>query len=66
MSLKIEKLEKGMAKLTIEVSAEEFDKAYAQAYKKNVTKINMPGFRTAGPVHITTFPVSARAKHREE
>ena len=45
MSLKIEKLEKGMAKLTIEVSAEEFDKAYAQAYKKNVTKINMPGFR---------------------
>ena len=34
-----------MAKLTIEVSAEEFDKAYAQAYKKNVTKINMPGFR---------------------
>lgn len=45
MSLKVEKLEKGMAKLTIEVSAERFEEALKAAYKKNVGKINMPGFR---------------------
>jgi len=45
MSLKVEKLEKGMAKLTIEVSAEKFDEALKAAYKKNVGKINVPGFR---------------------
>lgn len=45
MSLQFEKLEKGMAKLTIEVSAEEFSKALVGAYKKNVGRINVPGFR---------------------
>lgn len=45
MSLKVEKLEKGMAKLTIEVSAERFDEALKAAYKKNVGKLNIPGFR---------------------
>ncbi|MBQ6814734.1 MAG: trigger factor [Lachnospiraceae bacterium] len=45
MSLQVEKLEKNMAKLTIEVSAEEFDKALEQAYQKNKGKINLPGFR---------------------
>lgn len=45
MSLKVEKLEKGMAKLTIEVSAERFEEALKAAYKKNVGKINIPGFR---------------------
>ncbi|HIT89842.1 MAG TPA: trigger factor [Candidatus Merdenecus merdavium] len=45
MSLQVEKLEKNMAKLTIEVSAEEFDKAVNQAYLKNRGSINMPGFR---------------------
>ena len=34
-----------MAKLTIEVSSEEFEKAIAKAYKKNKNKISMPGFR---------------------
>ena len=34
-----------MAKLTIEVSAEEFDKAIDKAYQKNKGKINIPGFR---------------------
>ena len=38
-------LEKNMAKLTIEVSSEEFEKAIAKAYKKNKNKISMPGFR---------------------
>ncbi|MBR4581372.1 MAG: trigger factor [Lachnospiraceae bacterium] len=49
MSLKVEKLEGGMAKLTIEVSAEEFEKAIESAYNKNKKKISMPGFR-AGKV----------------
>lgn len=45
MSLQVEKLEKGMAKLTIEVPAEKFDEALKAAYKKNVKKYNIPGFR---------------------
>ena len=35
MSVQVEKLEKNMAKLTIEVSSEEFENAIAKAYKKN-------------------------------
>ena len=45
MSLQVEKLEKNMAKLTIEVSAEELDKAIEGAYQKNKNKISIPGFR---------------------
>lgn len=45
MSLQVEKLEKNMAKLTIEVSAEELDKAIETAYQKNKNKISIPGFR---------------------
>lgn len=45
MSLQVEKLEKNMAKLTIEVSAEEFSKAVEAAYQKNKSKISVPGFR---------------------
>ena len=45
MSVQVEKLEKNMAKLTIEVSSEEFENAIAEAYKKNKNKISMPGFR---------------------
>ncbi len=45
MSLQVEKLEKNMAKLTVEVSAEEFDKALTAAYNKNKGKFNIPGFR---------------------
>lgn len=45
MSLQVEKLEKNMAKLTIEASAEEFEKALEQAYAKNKGKINVQGFR---------------------
>ena len=41
----MEKLEKNMAKLTIEVSAEEFDAAIEQAYQKDKKKISLPGFR---------------------
>ncbi|MBQ8232799.1 MAG: trigger factor [Lachnospiraceae bacterium] len=45
MSLQVEKLEKNMAKLTIEVSAEELEKAINDAYLKNKNKISIPGFR---------------------
>ena len=45
MSLQVEKLEKNMAKLTIEVSAEELDKAMEKAYQKQKSRISLPGFR---------------------
>ena len=45
MSFKVENLEKNMAKLTIEVSAEKFEKACEKAYQKNKNKINVQGFR---------------------
>lgn len=45
MSLQVEKLEHNMAKLTIEVPAEELEKALETAYQKNKNKISVPGFR---------------------
>ena len=45
MSLQVEKLEKSMAKLTIEVSADDLEKALQSAYKKQKNKIAIPGFR---------------------
>ena len=45
MSFKVENLEKNMVKLTIEVSAEKFEKACEKAYQKNKNKINVQGFR---------------------
>lgn len=45
MSLQVEKLEKNMAKLTIETDVEEFEKAIEKAYQKQKSKISIPGFR---------------------
>ena len=45
MSLQVEKLENNMAKLTIEVSAEELEKAIEGAFQKSKNKISIPGFR---------------------
>ncbi len=45
MSVQVETLEKSMAKLTIEVSAEEFEAAMQKAYIKNKSKIQLQGFR---------------------
>ena len=45
MSVQVEKLEKTMAKLTIEVAPEELEKAIEGAYQKNKSKISVPGFR---------------------
>ncbi|WP_230398327.1 trigger factor [Novisyntrophococcus fermenticellae] len=45
MSVQVENLEKNMAKLTIEVSEEDFEKAIQGAYLKQRNKISVPGFR---------------------
>lgn len=45
MSYTVEKLEKNMAKITIEVAAEDFEKAMVGAYNKQKNRISVPGFR---------------------
>lgn len=45
MSFTVENLEKNMAKLTIEVAAEDFEKALQKAYEKNKSKLTVNGFR---------------------
>jgi len=45
MSLQVEKLEKNMAKMTIELPAEEVEKALQEAYIKERKSISLPGFR---------------------
>lgn len=41
----VEKTDKNIVSFEFSVSPEEFEKAVQKAYKKNVKKINMPGFR---------------------
>ena len=45
MSVQVENLEKNMAKLTIEVPAEDVEKAIQAAYIKQRGRISIPGFR---------------------
>ena len=45
MSVQVENLEKNMAKLTVEVSPEDFEKAVQAVYMRNKNKITIPGFR---------------------
>lgn len=45
MSVQVEKQEKNMAKLTVEVPAEQFVNAIKKAYNKNKNRFNVPGFR---------------------
>ena len=53
MKVTVEKLEKSMAKLTIEVSAEDFDKAINKVYLKQRNRISIPGFRKGkAPRHL--------------
>ena len=53
MSLAVEKLEGSLAKLTIEVPAEELDKAIKDAYNKNKHRFSIPGFRKGKvPQHL--------------
>lgn len=66
MSLKVEKLEKNMAKLTIEVSAEEFNKAIEAAYQKNKNKFNVPGFRKGKVSRVMIEKMYGKAVFYEE
>ena len=45
MSVQIEKIEKNVAKLEIEVAADVFESCMAKSYNKNKGKFNIPGFR---------------------
>lgn len=45
MNLKLEKIEKNVAKMEITVPAEKFDEAIKWSYHKNCGKFNVPGFR---------------------
>ena len=45
MSVKVEKLEHSMAKLTVELAAEELEKAIQKVYLKQRNRISIPGFR---------------------
>lgn len=45
MSVQVENLEKSMAKLTIEVSAEKLEEALQEAYNRQKNRISLPGFR---------------------
>lgn len=45
MNVQVEKLEKNMAKMTVTVPAEEFDKATVEAYNRQKNRIQIPGFR---------------------
>ena len=53
MSAQVERLEHNMVKLTVEVSAEEFEKAVRAVYNKNKKSITIPGFRKGhAPQHM--------------
>lgn len=45
MAVKTEQVEKNLVKLTFEVSREKFEEGINEAYKKNKSKFNIPGFR---------------------
>ncbi len=55
MAVKTEQVEKNLVKLTFEISNEDFEKGIKEAYKKNVGKINVPGFRKGkAPLNMIT------------
>ncbi|NMB98642.1 MAG: trigger factor [Clostridiaceae bacterium] len=45
MKASVEKIEKNIVKLEIEVDVEKFDEGMEKAYRKNANKFNVPGFR---------------------
>ncbi len=45
MAVKSEQVEKNLVKLTFEISREELERGIDMAYKKNMKKLNVPGFR---------------------
>lgn len=45
MDVKMEKIEANIVKFEVKVEAKKFDEALNKAYKKNIKKFNIPGFR---------------------
>ena len=45
MSVQVENMEKNLAKLTVQIPAEDFEKAVQQVFLKNKNRFNIPGFR---------------------
>ena len=66
MSVQVEKLEKNMAKLTVEVSADELEKALETAYQKNKNKFSIPGFRKGKATRQTIEKMYGAAVFYEE
>ena len=66
MSLQVEKKEKNMAVLTIEVPAEEFEAAIEKAYQKNKGKIQIPGFRKFSSEYLETVASAKRENAAEK
>ena len=66
MSLQVEKLEKNMAKLTIEASAEDFEKAIQKVYLKARGRINIPGFRKGKETETRRFRLRRPLRKRNE
>ena len=60
MSVQVENLEHNRAKLTIEVAAEELEKALDSAYQKQKKQISVPGFRKGKAVSYTHLDVYKR------
>ncbi len=45
MSVQVENMEKNLAKLTVQIPAEDFEKAVQQVFLRNKNRFNIPGFR---------------------
>ncbi|HIU87387.1 MAG TPA: trigger factor, partial [Candidatus Avilachnospira avistercoris] len=45
MNVQVEKLEKSMAKMTVTIPAEDFEKATVEAYNRQKNRMQIPGFR---------------------
>lgn len=55
MNIKMEKVENNVVKLEITVDKTQFNEAVQKAYKKNVKRFNIPGFRKGkAPLNIVT------------
>ena len=71
MSVQVEKLEKNMAKLTVEVSAEDFKAAIKKAFNKNKNRFAIPGFRKGKAPQAMIekmygYRFQTRSYHRED
>ncbi|MFR3751186.1 MAG: trigger factor family protein [Enterocloster sp.] len=63
MSVQVEKLEKNMAKLTVEVSTEDFKAAIKKAYNKTKNRFAIPGFRKRARLPRASDRKDVRRRH---